>query len=81
MVASGLHLASLACTRAEAVGFQHLSRAGSGKRLTFVKLAGVDGASLTAIYPFGAVAKPLRKLAILVRDGCDDSGAANGRQQ
>jgi len=48
------------------------------QRLTFVKLAGVDGArklseelvetSLTAIEPLGAAAKPLRELALLVRD-------------
>lgn len=48
------------------------------QRLTFVKLAGVDGArklseelvetSLTAIESLGAPAKPLRELAILVRD-------------
>jgi geranylgeranyl diphosphate synthase, type II len=48
------------------------------QRLTFVKLAGVDGArklseelvetSLAAIEPLGAAAKPLRDLAILVRD-------------
>ena len=48
------------------------------QRLTFVKLAGVDGAkklsaelvetSLAAIEPLGAPAKPLRELAILVRD-------------
>src|SRR5688572_21918009 len=48
------------------------------QRLTFVKLAGVEGArklseelvetSLSAIEPLGAAAKPLRDLAILVRD-------------
>ncbi|MEA2489281.1 MAG: geranylgeranyl diphosphate synthase, type [Acidobacteriota bacterium] len=48
------------------------------QRLTFVKLAGVDGArklseelvetSLTAIEPLGAAAKPLRELALVVRD-------------
>ncbi|HEX6097677.1 MAG TPA: polyprenyl synthetase family protein [Thermoanaerobaculia bacterium] len=48
------------------------------QRLTFVKLAGVDGArklsvelvetSLAAIEPLGAAAKPLRDLAVLVRD-------------
>ena len=48
------------------------------QRLTFVKLAGVDGArklsvelvetSLAAIEPLGASAKPLRDLAVLVRD-------------
>lgn len=48
------------------------------QRLTFVKLAGVDGArklseelvetSLAAIETLGAPAKPLRELAILVRD-------------
>jgi geranylgeranyl diphosphate synthase type II len=48
------------------------------QRLTFVKLAGVEGArnlseelvetSLTAIEPFGSAMKPLRELAILVRD-------------
>src|SRR5687767_5548154 len=48
------------------------------QRLTFVKLAGVDGArklseelvetSLAAIEPLGAAAKPLRDLAIVVRD-------------
>lgn len=48
------------------------------QRLTFVKLAGVDGArklseelvetSLTAIEPLGSAAKPLRELAVLVRD-------------
>jgi geranylgeranyl diphosphate synthase type II len=48
------------------------------QRLTFVKLAGVDGArklseelvetSLTAIEPLGPAAKPLRELALLVRD-------------
>jgi geranylgeranyl diphosphate synthase type II len=48
------------------------------QRLTFVKLAGVEGArklseelvetSLSAIEPLGAAAKPLRELAILVRD-------------
>jgi geranylgeranyl diphosphate synthase type II len=48
------------------------------QRLTFVKLAGVDGArklseelvetSLTAIESLGAPAKPLRDLAALVRD-------------
>ena len=48
------------------------------QRLTFVKLAGVEGArklseelvetSLTAIEPLGNAAKPLRDLAILVRD-------------
>jgi geranylgeranyl diphosphate synthase type II len=48
------------------------------QRLTFVKLAGVDGArklseelvetSLTAIEPLGKDARPLRDLAILVRD-------------
>ena len=48
------------------------------QRLTFVKLAGVEGArklseelvetSLNAISPLGAAAKPLRDLAILVRD-------------
>ena len=48
------------------------------QRLTFVKLAGVDGArklseelvdtSVSAIEPLGAAAKPLRDLAILVRD-------------
>jgi geranylgeranyl diphosphate synthase, type II len=47
-------------------------------RLTFVKLAGTDGArklshelvetSLTAIEPLGGAAKPLRDLAVLVRD-------------
>lgn len=49
-----------------------------GERLTFVKLAGVDGSrklseelvetSLAAIEPLGAAAKPLRDLAMLVRD-------------
>lgn len=48
------------------------------QRLTFVKLAGVEGArklseelvetSLTAIEPLGAAAKPLRELAVVVRD-------------
>ena len=48
------------------------------QRLTFVKLAGVEGArklseelvetSLSAIEPLGAAAKPLRDLAVLVRD-------------
>src|SRR6185436_11851724 len=48
------------------------------QRLTFVKLAGVDGArklseelvetSLSAIEPLGGAAKPLRDLAVLVRD-------------
>lgn len=48
------------------------------QRLTFVKLAGVDGArklsnelvetSLAAIETFGASARPLRELALLVRD-------------
>ena len=48
------------------------------QRLTFVKLAGVDGArklseelvdtSLTAIEPLGASAAPLRQLALMVRD-------------
>jgi geranylgeranyl diphosphate synthase type II len=48
------------------------------QRLTFVKLAGIDGArklseelvetSLSAIEPLGALAKPLRELAVLVRD-------------
>jgi geranylgeranyl diphosphate synthase type II len=48
------------------------------QRLTFVKLAGVDGArklseelvetSLAAIEPLGAAAKPLRELAVMVRD-------------
>ena len=48
------------------------------QRLTFVKLAGVDGArklseelvetSLAAIESLGAAAKPLRALAVLVRD-------------
>ena len=48
------------------------------QRLTFVKLAGVDGArklseelvetSLAAIEPLGGAAKPLRDLAFLVRD-------------
>jgi geranylgeranyl diphosphate synthase type II len=48
------------------------------QRLTFVKLAGVEGArklseelvetSLSAIEPLGASARPLRELAILVRD-------------
>lgn len=48
------------------------------QRLTFVKLAGVDGArklsqelvetSLAAIEPVGAAAAPLRDLALLVRD-------------
>jgi hypothetical protein len=48
------------------------------QRLTFVKLAGVDGArklseelvdtSMVAIEPLGAAAKPLRELALLVRD-------------
>ena len=48
------------------------------QRLTFVKLAGVDGArklseelvetSLEAIAPLGAAARPLRELAIVVRD-------------
>lgn len=48
------------------------------QRLTFVKLAGVDGArklseelvetSLAAIEPLGTAAKPLRDLAIVVRD-------------
>ena len=47
------------------------------QRLTFVKLAGVDGArklsdelvetSLTALEPLGAAAKPLRDLAMVVR--------------
>ena len=47
------------------------------QRLTFVKLAGVDGAkklsgelvetSLAAIEPLGAAAKPLRDLAEFVR--------------
>jgi geranylgeranyl diphosphate synthase type II len=48
------------------------------QRLTFVKLAGVEGArklsaelvetSMTAIEPLGAAAKPLRELAVMVRD-------------
>jgi hypothetical protein len=48
------------------------------QRLIFVKLDGVDGAcklseelvetSLTAIEPLGPAAKPLRELAIVVRD-------------
>ena len=48
------------------------------QRLTFVKLAGVDGArklseelvdtSLSAIEPLGSAAKPLRDLALIVRD-------------
>jgi geranylgeranyl diphosphate synthase, type II len=48
------------------------------QRLTFVKLAGVEGArklseelvetSLTALAPLGAAAKPLRELAVMVRD-------------
>src|SRR5690349_8587923 len=48
------------------------------QRLTFVKLAGVDGArklseelvdtSLTAIEPLGAAASPLRELAMVVRN-------------
>jgi geranylgeranyl diphosphate synthase type II len=48
------------------------------QRLTFVKLAGVEGArklseelvetSMTAIEPLGAAAKPLRELAMMVRD-------------
>ncbi len=48
------------------------------QRLTFVKLAGVEGArklseelvetSLTAIEPLGAAMKPLRDLAVIVRD-------------
>jgi geranylgeranyl diphosphate synthase type II len=48
------------------------------QRLTFVKLAGVDGArklseelvetSLAAIEPLGASARPLRDLALIVRD-------------
>jgi geranylgeranyl diphosphate synthase type II len=48
------------------------------QRLTFVKLAGVEGArkiseelvetSMTAIEPLGAAAKPLRALAMMVRD-------------
>ena len=48
------------------------------QRLTFVKLAGVDGArklseelvetSLAAIEPLGAPARPLRDLAVMVRD-------------
>jgi geranylgeranyl diphosphate synthase type II len=48
------------------------------QRLTFVKLAGVEGArklseelvetSMTAIEPLGAAAKPLRELALMVRD-------------
>lgn len=48
------------------------------QRLTFVKLAGIEGArklseelvetSLQAIEPLGSAAKPLRDLAILVRD-------------
>lgn len=48
------------------------------QRLTFVKLAGVEGArklseelvetSLTAIEPLGAAGRPLRELALLVRD-------------
>ncbi|MDQ3282364.1 MAG: polyprenyl synthetase family protein [Acidobacteriota bacterium] len=48
------------------------------QRLTFVKLAGVDGArklseelvetSLAAIEPLGAPARPLRELALMVRD-------------
>lgn len=48
------------------------------QRLTFVKLAGVEGArklseelvetSMTAIEPLGASAKPLRVLAMMVRD-------------
>jgi geranylgeranyl diphosphate synthase type II len=48
------------------------------QRLTFVKLAGVDGArklseelvetSLAAIEPLGTAAKPLRALAVMVRD-------------
>lgn len=47
-------------------------------RLTFVKLAGVEGArklseelvetSLTALAPLGASARPLRELAVMVRD-------------
>ena len=49
-----------------------------GQRLTFVKLAGVEGArklseelvetSLAALAPLGAAAKPLRELAVMVRD-------------
>lgn len=48
------------------------------ERLTFVKLAGVDGArklseelvetSLAALAPLGAAARPLRELAVMVRD-------------
>jgi geranylgeranyl diphosphate synthase, type II len=48
------------------------------QRLTFVKLAGVDGArklseelvetSLAALAPLGAAARPLRELAVMVRD-------------
>ncbi|HET8799093.1 MAG TPA: hypothetical protein VFO89_15475, partial [Thermoanaerobaculia bacterium] len=48
------------------------------QRLTFVKLAGVEGArklseelvetSLAAIEPLGNATRPLRELAILVRD-------------
>lgn len=48
------------------------------QRLTFVKLAGVEGArklseelvetSMTAIEPLGAAAKPLRELAMMVRN-------------
>ncbi len=48
------------------------------QRLTFVKLAGVEGArklseelvetSLAALAPLGAPAKPLRELAVMVRD-------------
>ena len=48
------------------------------QRLTFVKLAGVDGArklseelvetSLAAIEPLGASARPLRDLASIVRN-------------
>ncbi|MFL6245809.1 MAG: polyprenyl synthetase family protein [Thermoanaerobaculia bacterium] len=48
------------------------------QRLTFVKLAGIEGArklseelvetSMTAIEPLGAAAKPLRELAMLVRN-------------
>jgi geranylgeranyl diphosphate synthase type II len=48
------------------------------QRLTFVKLAGVEGArklseelvatSLAAIEPLGAAARPLRELAVMVRD-------------
>lgn len=48
------------------------------QRLTFVKLAGVEGArklseelvetSLSALAPLGAPAKPLRELAVMVRD-------------